>query len=141
MAEDNIQQAARELGRILRDDAMNNPAYQELGQHTVLQELSDIIESGAQKNEAVGITIPATPRVEAELDTRARDPVFNRSILLRVYQYPMRHSITNALHTLMPPPPITEAPSQRVGATLPSKAREVKGVLIGRKRNSVKNAS
>ena len=49
MAEENVQQASRELGQTLRDMAMNISAYQELGQHAGLQQLSDIIEAGTQK--------------------------------------------------------------------------------------------
>ena len=77
-AKENIQQAAMDLGQRLIGMAMNNPAHHELGQHAGLQQLSDINETGTRKLEAAGVTIPPTPRVETEPDTRVRDPVFNK---------------------------------------------------------------
>ena len=44
--EESVHQAARKLGQTLRDMAMNNPTYQELGQHSGLQQLGGIIEAG-----------------------------------------------------------------------------------------------
>ena len=73
MVEENVQQAARELGQTLIEMVMNNPAYQELGQHVGLQQLSDTIEAGTQKLETAGTTIPQS-------DTRVREPVFNMPI-------------------------------------------------------------
>ena len=120
---------------------MHNPAYQELEQHAGLQQLSDIIGAGTQKLESADFTIPPTLRVEAEQDTRVRDPVFNMLIHPRIHQYLTRHSSTNALHAPTSPPPITEASTQSVRATLPSKAIRVNIVLMGSKKNNVKNAS
>ena len=47
MAEEDTQQAAREVGQTLRDMATSNPSNQVLGKHAGPKQLSDIIEAGA----------------------------------------------------------------------------------------------